>query len=204
MIKTTTTPRFNAAVVARFVLDVVVVVVFAAAGYVALSWPVRGAVLPLTASGIGLILGAFNLYRDVTRIRSEGYDFITTERGASTDEADTADGALGPDAVPAPDDIEKIEHADREGSSAAEEDASRESEEFRLGLRYLTLLFVFLVMLYVGGARAAAPLFVGLFLWRESDLSWPGALLGAVGVFVLITVLQQTLGLRMPSNLLGL
>ena len=190
---TTTTPRVNAAVIARFALDIVIVLVFAAAGYVALSWPVRGAVLPLTASGLGLLLGAFNLYRDIRRIRSEGYEFITAERGAPTDdEDDEGDGSETAAAGDA-----------RSAATVDVDDAVRESEEFRLGLRYLGLLFLFLVMLYVVGARIAAPAFVALFLWREANVSWRAVLLGALGVFVLITVVQQALGLRMPSNLLG-
>jgi hypothetical protein len=168
---------------------------------VALSWPIRGAILPLTASAIGLVLGALNLYRDVRRIRSEGFDFITAERGVTSSDDDGTEVG-GP---PGPGSGSQESPGDATVPQAeATNDAAQEAEEFRLGLRYILTLLGFLGVIYVAGIRVAAPAFIGYFLWREAKVSKYAILAGVVGVSVLIIVLTQSLGLRMPSNLLGL
>lgn len=178
----------NPAIVARFALDVTMVAVFAAAGFVALSWPIRGAVLPLTASGIGLVLSAINLVRDVVRVRAEGFSFIAEERGSGVTEAS---------------DAEEGEEEDGGAGSGDGSEARDEAQEFRDGLRYATILLVLLAAIYVAGVLVVAPLFVGLFLWREARMRPPFAALGAVGVLVLLLILESALGLRLPDSLLG-
>lgn len=169
-------PR-NVALIARLSFDVVMAVVFVAALYVALSWPVRGAVLPLTAGGIGVVLSAVNLYRDVKGIRSGGASYLEKERGASGESVQRVE-----------DDVA----------------AAKENSEFRDGLRYLGLLGVFLVGMYVMGVRVAAAVFVGYFLWREARASRLNVALGILGIVAFLTLIETVLGLRMPRNLLGL
>lgn len=169
-------PR-NVALIVRIVFDVVMTVVFFAALYVALGWPVRGAVLPLTAGGIGLVLSVLNLYRDVKGIKAGGAVYLEKECGTSEPL------------------LEQVE----EDSAAAKENA-----EFRDGIRYLALLGVFLVAMYATGVRVAAALFVGYFLWREARASRLTIVLGIVGIIAFLTLVETVLGLRMPRNLLGL
>ena len=159
----------------RVGLDVFVVVVFAVAFQSSLEWQLRAGIMPLTVSGLGVVLGIANLVVDLRRWRKVGFAFVSVDKGRTSDVPETKDEAT-----------------------------AREALRVRKGIRYFGWILLFSVLTYVAGAMVGATAFLVGFLKLEGGYSWRYILLAVVGTVAAIWAAESLLSLQLPDNILDL
>jgi len=70
--------------------------------------------------------------------------------------------------------------------------------------RRAALLFLgYFAGVFVAGFAATTAVFTALYLWREAELPWPVALVGAVAGVVTVLVFSNTLHVPLPEGLIA-
>lgn len=157
-------------------LGALVVVILALMGMEARGFPSLARYFPLTAAGLGLVIGLASLAQDVARWRS-----------GATRRTDLLSAAP---AIPEP-------------GEESEQAAPSFAQTVRISAYYMAWIVAYVVGIWLIGLIAASAIFLLLFLRLEARLSYVRTVLCAVAVVLFLYYFGGFMDLHWPDSIVG-